>query len=219
MKIAVAYGHSPNCQGANGYMNEVKKMMELAPKVIKLLRSQGHNVLEIKSTEKTENSDLVYRVKKANEWGADLYLDLHMNSYNKKAEGFEVLIYDSRHKDLVQKANLMCENFKKLGFVNRGIKHRPDLYVLRKTNMKALLPEVGFCDNKSDTDRINKLGLDKIALNIANAIDTNIKEEKYEIRYSVKVSGMTDQKRQQLIIDFLKTNKFNYVAETYKVKL
>lgn len=219
MKIAVAYGHSPNCWGANGYMNEVKKMMELAPRVVKLLRDNGHQVLEIKSIEKTESSDLAYRVKKANDWGADLYLDLHMNSHNKQAKGFEVLIYDSRHKDLVQKANKMCENFKNLGFVNRGVKYRPNLYVLRNTKMKALLPEVGFCDNKEDTDRINKLGLDKIALNIVNAIDNNIKEKKTEVRYSVKVSGMTDQKRQQLIIDFLKTNKFNYKAETYEVEI
>ncbi len=219
MKIAVAYGHSPNCIGAVGYMNEVRKMMELAPYLIKHLRNAGHTVLEIKSTEKTENKDLAYRVKKANDWKADLYIDLHMNSFNKTAKGFEVLIYDSRHKDVVQKANAICENFKKLGFVNRGIKHRPDLYVLRNTTMKAILPEIGFCDNKSDCDLINKLGLDKIALNIANGIDPKIKEKKTETRYLVEVRGMTDPKRQQLIIDFLKANKFNYKAEEYEVEI
>lgn len=219
MKIAVAYGHSPNCIGAVGYINEVRKMMELAPYVVKYLKNGGHSVLEIKSTEGTENKDLAYRVKKANDWGADLYIDLHMNSFNKNAKGFEVLIYDSRHKDVVQKANSICENFKKLGFVNRGVKRRPNLYVLRNTKMKALITEIGFCDNKSDCELINKLGLDKIALNIAKGIDPKIKEKKKQTRYSVKVSGMTDPKRQQLIIDFLKANKFNYIAEKYEVEI
>ncbi|MNP78498.1 N-acetylmuramoyl-L-alanine amidase [compost metagenome] len=42
-----------------------------------------------------------------------------------------------------------------LGFRNRGIKDGKNLYVIRKTNMTALLIECCFVDTKEDADRYN----------------------------------------------------------------
>ena len=36
------------------------------------------------------------------------------------------------------------------GLKNRGVKLRPSLYVLRKTNMPAILAEIGFITNPRD---------------------------------------------------------------------
>lgn len=56
-----------------------------------------------------------------------------------------------------------------VGFVNHGVNERPNLAVLRRTNMPAVLVEVGFIN----TDRDNMLfdsRFDEIAQAIANGI-------------------------------------------------
>ena len=41
------------------------------------------------------------------------------------------------------------------GLQNRGMKVRPSLYVLRKTNMPAVLVEIGFITNPSEAALMN----------------------------------------------------------------
>ena len=60
---------------------------------------------------------------------------------------------------------------KRGGFVNRGVKERPELYVIRKTNAPALLVETFFCDSKSDYKLYKEMGGAKgMAKAIADAI-------------------------------------------------
>ena len=44
----------------------------------------------------------------------------------------------------------MCKNVSDLGFKNRGVKVRKDLYYLRKTSAPAMLIECCFVDDKDD---------------------------------------------------------------------
>lgn len=48
-----------------------------------------------------------------------------------------------------------------LGFRNRGVKQREDLYVLNKTNMPAILVESAFCDSEIDMKNYNPEAMDE----------------------------------------------------------
>lgn len=61
--------------------------------------------------------------------------------------GFEALVYGEKNKALGE----MFEKYvKALGQNSRGVKYRPDLGILRLTNMPAVLVECAFVDNWED---------------------------------------------------------------------
>ena len=67
------------------------------------------------------------------------------------------------------------EGLEALGFINLGVKERPGLVVLRRTQMPAVLVEVGFIN--SDTDnRLFDDNFDDIALAIAEGILDTLEE-------------------------------------------
>ena len=99
-------------------------------------------------------SSLTTRVRDANAWGADVFLSLHTNaSLNERATGSEALIYSKSSpvalglgEDILKELNLVT------GLRNRGVIERPGLYVLRRTNMPAVLVEMGFITNPTDAE-------------------------------------------------------------------
>ena len=100
------------------------------------------------------SSSLTARVREANSWGADVFLSLHTNaSLNANATGSEALIYSRSSRvalglaeDILRELNLTT------GLRNRGVVERPGLYVLRRTNMPAVLVEMGFITNPTDAE-------------------------------------------------------------------
>ena len=99
-------------------------------------------------------SSLRVRVEEANEWDADIFLSLHVNSAaNSNASGNEALVYGPGATVAV---NLGTEILEQLtlttGLRNRGIVYRPGLYVLKETEMPAVLVEMGFISNPYDAE-------------------------------------------------------------------
>ena len=102
----------------------------------------------------TNSSSLTARVNEANSWGADIFLSLHTNAAaNQNASGSEALIYSNSSRvakglaeDILEQMTLFT------GLRNRGVIERPGLYVLRKTQMPAILVEMGFISNKYDAE-------------------------------------------------------------------
>lgn len=60
-----------------------------------------------------------------------------------------MLVY-SRSSAAKETAERVVRSIAALGFQNRGVKTRTDLYVLRKTNAPAMLIECCFVDDKDD---------------------------------------------------------------------
>ncbi|WP_243280150.1 N-acetylmuramoyl-L-alanine amidase, partial [Clostridium tertium] len=96
MKIAVRGGHNYLATGCEGLINEVVEDRKVKDSVIKHLKQLGYTVLDVTPGNMDRDSDLIYGVNKANNWGADLFISIHFNkaynSYN-GAIGAECLVY------------------------------------------------------------------------------------------------------------------------------
>ena len=159
MKIAADFGHCTSGQdrGANGYLSEEAVDREYGAAVIKGLQKLGHTVINVTPTQSglTLAQSLAYRVNAANASKADLFLCLHVNAFQQKdkAQGCEVEYISASGKAY---ADRICTEISgQLGYVNRGSQKRPNLYVLKYTNMPAVLVEPFFCSTKSDCNKYN----------------------------------------------------------------
>ena len=98
--------------------------------------------------------DIPQRVKQANEWDADLYLDLHHNAADKvfTGGGVEAFCYPGsaegkKYRDAIYKAVVAAGGLKG----NRATPLQEKKFdSLRLTNMPAVLMEYGYMDSKTD---------------------------------------------------------------------
>ncbi len=100
----------------------------------------------------TSNSgSLRARVDDANAWGADYFISLHTNaSDSPSASGVEAFAYSRNSRAFELGEDILDSISEATGLRNRGMKVRNGLYVLRKTNMPAILVELGFITNSRD---------------------------------------------------------------------
>ena len=168
-KIVIDPGHGGSDPGSDySGRREKDDVLRLALEVGKRLEEQGHNISY------TRVNDTAYtpfeRSVMANTAAADFFLSLHRNSVRNPntVNGAEAYVYsDSGIRGDV--ARTLLENLEKAGFENRGVLERPNIAVLRKTDMPAVLLEVGFIDNEGD-NRIFDENFDEIAKAIADAL-------------------------------------------------
>lgn len=147
MKIAINCGHTlvGKGSGAAGFINESKENRSVGGLVISMLRDLGHTVIDC--TVDKSDKYLEECVALANKQSVDLAVSIHFNAGG--GTGTETLIYSGSNPIATRINNEIV----KLGFVNRGVKLRPELYWLRKNKARAILVECCFCDSKEDTSR------------------------------------------------------------------
>ena len=169
MLIALDAGHGGSDPGAV-YNNRQEKddNLKLAQAVGKILESRGIDVVY------TRNNDIYETPYKkamdANEAGADYFVSFHRNSSNTPGSGTgsQVLIYSKGGAKEALAENIQ-NNLVGLGFNDLGVVERPNLVVLKRTNMPAVLVETGFINNESDNRKFDE-DFDAIANAIANGI-------------------------------------------------
>ena len=98
-----------------------------------------------------ETPSLPCVVEEANGWPADIFVSLHCNAANGSAQGTETLVYNEDGESAELAGCIQSQIVNSLGTVDRGIKERPMLIVLKHTNMPAVLVEMAFVDNDEDT--------------------------------------------------------------------
>jgi len=174
MKIGLRYGHSVNCRGAKGIIDEVDSCRSLYFRVKELLESVGHTIIDCNSNAYSEPAELAEGTNKANSNNVDLYVTLHMNAYNGSANGVECWVYDSASTLAINVGKKVCSNINSLGIYNRGIKYGGNRYHdLSKSDMNAIIIENIFCDNTGDVNIYNA-NKERFARAIANGIDNRV---------------------------------------------
>lgn len=188
MKIAVRGGHNYLATGCEGLINEVVEDRKVKDSVIKYLKQLGNTVLDVTPGNMDRDSDLIYGVNKANNWGADLFISIHFNkaynSYNGSI-GTETWVYSkSDNYNDEEYAKRIVDSIGALGFKNRGVKTSIDLYELKHTTMPSVIVEVCFVEATEDVALYKKLGSDKIGQVIAEAIAN--KKIEVKVEYDMK---------------------------------
>lgn len=174
MKIGLRGGHSPNCKGAMGILDEQVEVRKIYDELKPLLESVGHEVVDCNSNASNVVAELAEGTNKANAANCDVYMTIHMNASNGVGHGTECLLYDAGNHEMGAIATFMRGNFRNAGFTDRGTKYNKGLHDLNASNMPGMIIEILFCDNVGDADLYKKLGADGIARLIGNAIDINV---------------------------------------------
>ncbi len=167
--VIIDAGHGGEDFGAtyNGRMEKTDNL-NLALAVGQILQENGVNV---EYTRTTDVYDTPYeKAVMANNSGADFFVSIHRNALPtpNTGTGVETLVYDNSgiKAEMAQNIN---NNLSKLGFINRGVIPRPNLVVLKRTKMPAVLVEAGFIDNEADNAKFDAMFWD-IAQAIADGI-------------------------------------------------
>lgn len=169
MDIFLTGGH-PMGGGAKGILDETVVDREVVKELEPILKALGHSVTVCNNE---TSKDYVEETRIANTSNYDWYLDIHCNAYNGQAFGVETLVY----ADNKPQAHAISKNIAELGFYNRGVKTRTDLYILKNTKAKALLVECFFIDSKKDCDIYAKVGAKAIAKAIAEGLTGQVYKE------------------------------------------
>lgn len=112
----------------------------------------------------------VQKANIANEAGADYLVSIHRNAVPTpgSATGIETLVYADTGVRAKMARDINAE-LEQLGFVNRGVIERPNLAILKRSRMPAVLVEAGFIDNENDNEKFDSQ-FEQIARAIANGI-------------------------------------------------
>lgn len=180
-------GHNPDGKvgcGAVSLLKESTENRRVNTELMRQLRALKHTVYDCTVDNGTSSSDVLSKiVAKCNAHTVDWDISIHFNAAandkkgNGKTTGVEVYIYDINDTATKNKANAICNEISKLGFKNRGVKQRQDLYVIRKTKAKAMLIECCFVDDKDDVDLYNKLGVTKFVAAIVKGLTGQVLQE------------------------------------------
>ncbi len=151
-KIAVDAGHGGTDPGASGYgLDEKTVTLDVALRLRDLLQADGATVVMTRTTDATVS--LADRVATANSNNVDRFVSVHANSCGSCGGKGTETYYHSSLPSTSTSADLAREAQKKvvalLGTNDRGVK-TADFYVLRETNMPAILVETAFIDQADD---------------------------------------------------------------------
>lgn len=148
-KLVIDLGHGGSDPGAVGQnkTHEADVVLAIGKELNELLKDFE---LEIKFTRLTNKYiSLSERSKIANNFKADYFLSIHVNSAkDKSVRGIEVWQYSNGDVKLNEFSSGLCEDISNIFKVrNRGVKLSKELSVLKNTKMPACLVEVDFISN------------------------------------------------------------------------
>lgn len=197
-KVAIDAGHGGADPGAVFEGRQEKDdNLRLALAVGKILENNGVDVFYTRTEDVYQTP--FQKAQAANRSGADFLVSLHRNSspMPNQYSGVESLVYDKSGQKLEMAENINAQ-LEDVGFRNLGVKERPGLVVLRRSQMPAMLVETGFINTEED-NRLFDEKFDQIAQGIADGILETIRSEgaashpEEDTFYRVQVGAFRDR--------------------------
>ena len=209
ISIMLDAGHGGRDPGAvyNG-RQEKDDTLNLVLAIGEILQNNGIDVQYTRTTDVYESP--YQKAMEANEAEVDYFISIHRNSFPRPNEvnGVESLVYNKQgiKYELAQNINAQLET---VGFVNLGVQARPNLVVLRRTQMPAVLVEVGFINSDVDNQLFDD-NFNDIALAIAEGILDTLNNFDYEEEgwYSVQTGAFRNRRYADNLLEELREMDF-----------
>lgn len=175
-KVIIDAGHGGMDPGAvyEGRM-EKNDTLNLALAVGDILKENG---VEVVYTRTDDVYDTPFeKAQIANREGGDFLLSIHRNSSPEPNQysGVESLVYNKQGRK-VQLAENINSELEKAGFRNLGVKERPNLIILKRSKMPAVLVEAGFLNTDADNALFDER-FGEIAEAIADGVLKTLRED------------------------------------------
>lgn len=163
-KIALDAGHGLNTAGKRCDKafdpNETREWFlndRICDKVEKKLSAySGYSLIRVDDTTGKSDVSLADRVKKANDFGADIYLSVHQNAAQKPISGggaMAIIDTTASQKSKEYQKIIYDDFIRHTGLKGNRTDPTPaqNLYVCKHTKMPAVLVECGFMNSSTDT--------------------------------------------------------------------
>ena len=175
--IVVDPGHGGSDTGAIGPSNVLEKnvTIAIAKDLRQLLTDGGATVIltrtsdrDVSNGQSSDIEELQARVDIANRANADLFISIHADACDDMGSGSTTYFYPGSSEAL---AHLVQDSMvSQLKLYDRGSQAN-DFYVLKNTNMPAILTEAAFISNPQEEKLLVKRDFDKkVAIGIFNGI-------------------------------------------------
>lgn len=171
-RVVIDAGHGGSDLGASYKgRNEKDDNLNLALAVGQILENNG---VDVEYTRTTDVYNTPYeKAMMANNANADFFVSIHRNALPEPntGTGVETLVYDNSGIKAAMAENINNQ-LAELGWENRGVIERPNLVVLKRTKMPALLVEAGFINNDADNEKFDAEFSDIAAAIAAGILET-----------------------------------------------
>ncbi|HBJ1650177.1 TPA: N-acetylmuramoyl-L-alanine amidase [Clostridium botulinum] len=227
--LAIDIGHNVNFDGgAVGIRKEDELNKLVGEALINKFKSTNINVINCTPYNAVSLHDsLNQRIVAANKGKADFFISIHHNSGG--GRGSEALCLTGGITEKV--GNSVLNELSSIGFYNRGVKDRRDLFVINQTIMPALLIECAFCDSANDMNGYNAESVaDSIFKGICNVFDiysnNDIGFNENQVYYNVvngdtlcKIASKFNTTVEQLVdLNGIKDKNLIYVGQDIRIK-
>lgn len=166
IKIFIDQGHNPEGvnAGAEGFgYREQDINYAVGTRLAELLEQDDRFSVKVSRDSPTASlgtsnaTSLAARVNMANDWGADYFISIHSNaSTNPAQNGTEVYVYREPSVAAELAEDVLEGIVERMGTRDNGVRVNPALYVLRRTQMPAILVELGYITNAEDVKKMTE---------------------------------------------------------------
>lgn len=166
IKIFIDQGHNPEGvnAGAEGFgYREQDINYAVGTRLAELLEQDDRFSVKVSRNSPTASlgtsnaTSLAARVNMANDWGADYFISIHSNaSTNPAQNGTEVYVYREPSVAAELAEDVLEGIVERMGTRDNGVRVNSALYVLRRTQMPAILVELGYITNAEDVRKMTE---------------------------------------------------------------